>query len=132
MAFSAISTVPTGLTRDIRTIQRPSFKTIFSGLLLGICWYVSRSQERVDDVLILADSIAEHASMVAVVVETPLNFNSVSGRVGDDWFGAPISAGIVVINADAGIVATWATATDLGGSEVRPRGDRLEDSTLGA
>lgn len=43
-----------------------------------------------------------------------------------------MGAGLVVVDADAGVVATWSASADLGGFEVGPCGDRFEDGAFGA
>lgn len=60
------------LAGDIGAVERAGFEACFGGLLLGLSWDVARCQEFVDKLLVLADAVGEHASVVAVVVDAPL------------------------------------------------------------
>ena len=70
--------------------------------------------------------------MVTVVVDAPLHLNDVPGRVGRNRVRAPRCAGLVVVDAHAGVVATWAVAAYFRGVQIGPGGDRLLDRALGA
>lgn len=61
----------TGLARNIGAVERASFEAFFSGLLLGLSRDVARRNQFVDELLVLADAVGEHASVVAIVVDTP-------------------------------------------------------------
>lgn len=60
------------LAGDISAVECASFETCFGGLLLVLSRDVARREELVDELLVLADAVGEHASVVAVVVDTPL------------------------------------------------------------
>ena len=64
------------LAGDIGAVERAGFETCFGGLLLGLSWDVARCQEFVDELLVLADAVGEHASVVAVVVDAPFSVGS--------------------------------------------------------
>ena len=61
------------LAGNIGAVERASFEAGFCGLLLGLSRNVARRNQLVDELLVLADAIGEHASVVAVVVNTPLS-----------------------------------------------------------
>ena len=81
-----IGTVFASLTTYIRTRQDTLRKTVFCGLFLGFGGQVSRGQELVYERLVLADAVGEHAAVVAVVVDAPLDCDHVAGLVGRDGF----------------------------------------------
>lgn len=72
------------LTRDVGAVECAGFEACFGGLLLGLSWDVARCQEFVDELLVLADAVGEHASVVAVVVDAPF-----AATCQDTW---PLSA----------------------------------------
>lgn len=127
----AVGVVPAGLARDISAVQRACQETVLRGLLLGVSGKVTWRQEFVDEILVFAYAVAEHAPVVAVVVNAPLNFDNVSGIVGYDWCVAPVGRGLVVVYADTGVVATGTAPSYLCGGEIGPRGYGLEDGALG-
>jgi hypothetical protein len=59
------------LAGDIGAVERAGFEACFGGLLLGLGWDVAGGEEFVDELLVLADAVGEHASVVAVVVDAP-------------------------------------------------------------
>lgn len=61
------------LAGDVGAVERAGFEACFGGLLLGLSWDVARGQEFVDELLVLADAVGEHASVVAVVIDAPLS-----------------------------------------------------------
>jgi hypothetical protein len=65
-------------------------------LLFGICGKVAWCEQLVDERLVLTDAVCEHAAMVAIIVETPLDVDSVACCIRDDWLSAPEWAGLVV------------------------------------
>lgn len=108
-------------------------EAVLGSLLLGIRWDIPRSQEFVDECLVLADTPTEHATVVAVVVHAPLHIDDLTWRVGHDRVLSPYTIpGSVVINADAGIVAARTTPTNGCSGKIWPRGDGLENVALGA
>jgi hypothetical protein len=82
-------------------------------LFLGIGWKIVWIQEFVDQSLVLADTVGKHATMVSIVVDTPLHFHDLVCRVFGDHI-APVSGGLVVINTNSGIISTWSTTANLG------------------
>lgn len=132
LILATVRTVAALLPVNISAGQESFFKTVLSSLLLSFGGKVLRIQELVDYVLILADAIREHAAVVAVVVDTPLDFNNLAGRIGRNRLLAPICAGLIVVDTNACIVATWTCAPDLCLIEVWPSCHWLQDSTLRA
>lgn len=63
----------TGLAGDIGAVERAGFEAGFGGLLLGLSRDVAGGDQLVDELLVLADAVGEHASVVAVVVDAPLS-----------------------------------------------------------
>lgn len=64
------------LAGDIGTVERAGFEACFGGLLLGLGWDVAGRKEFVDELLVLADAVGKHASVVAVVVDAPFSVGS--------------------------------------------------------
>jgi hypothetical protein len=64
------------LAGDIGAVERAGFEACFGGLLLCLGWYVAGREEFVDELLVLADAVGEHASVVAVVVNAPFPVES--------------------------------------------------------
>ena len=69
--------------------------------------------------------------MVSVVVHTPFYFDDLARLVRDDRFFAPGCSRLVIVNADPGIVAARAIATDLRLVQIRPGCDRFLNGTFG-
>ena len=67
----AVRVDATSLARNIGAVERASLEAFFSGLLLGLSRDVARRNQFVDERLVLADAVGEHASVVAIVVDTP-------------------------------------------------------------
>jgi hypothetical protein len=128
----AVRTVTALLAINISARKETLFKAIFSSLLLSFSGDIARIKKLVDNVLVLTDTIGVHASMVAIVVNAPLDIDNLAGLVGGDGFFSPVGAGLVVVDADPGVVAAWARASDFGGVEVWPGCDGLKDGALGA
>lgn len=120
LAGRAVGIVPAGLAIDFGTVERAGLEAVFRGLLFGIGWEVAGSQELVDEVLVFADAIAEHATMVAVVVNAPLHFNDISCSV--CYYGrvTPVGRGLVIVYADASIVTTGTAPSYWSRGEIRP------------
>jgi hypothetical protein len=70
--------------------------------------------------------------VVAVVIDTPLDFNSVTSGVCCDHFVAPVITGLVVVNTDSGVVPARSTSTHLGCFQVWPGGYGLENGAFRA
>lgn len=131
LALRTVRTIPTLLPVDIRARQEAGFEAVLRGLLLRLSRQIRRVEQFVDNALVLADAVAEHAAVVAVVVDAPLHFDLLAGGVGGDWFGTPVVGGLVVVDAVAGVVAAGSAATDGGGVEVWPGRDGFEDGAFG-
>ena len=127
-----VGAVATSLARDICAIKCPSLETVFGSLLLDIGWEISRSQEFVDKSLILADAVTEHATMVSVVIETPLNVDNVPGRVSDNRCGTPNGARLVVIDADSGVISARTASSYLSTGQAGPSSHWLKNSAFWA
>lgn len=70
--------------------------------------------------------------MVAVVVKTPLYLYDIASIVSDDWLRPPLRARLVVVYADAGVVAARSAPAHFGSVKIRPSGDWLENRALRA
>lgn len=128
----AVRTVTTLLTINFGTGKETFFEAIFSSLLLGFGGDVVWVKELVDNILILADTVGVHASVVTIVVDTPLHVNNLSRLVSGDGFFAPVGTRLVVVDADSGVIAARTRSSDFGGIEIWPGSHGLQDSTLRA
>ena len=70
LSWGAVGAIVTGLAVDVGAGQGTLCETIFRGLFFGLRGEISRSYEFIDNGLVLADTIGEHASVIAVVVNT--------------------------------------------------------------
>lgn len=113
LILRAIRTITTLLSINIRTLQLALQEAVLGGLFLGLGREVRRVQELVDQCLVLTDAVGEHAAVVAVVVDAPLHLDHVAGGVGLHDLVAPAVAGLVVVDADAGVVSAGSAAADL-------------------
>jgi hypothetical protein len=129
--LTTIGTIAAGLSIDAGTFKKTFVKAGLGCLLLRLGWQVIRIQEFVHDVLILADTVAEHATVITVVVNTPHNVNDITRCVSLDHLFAPVTAGLVVVDAHTGIVSAGSATANWGHVEIGPRGNRLEDGALG-
>jgi hypothetical protein len=132
LSLRTIWTVVAGLAADVGAGQLALREAVFGCLFLRISGQIPGRGEFVDEGLVLADAVREHAAVVAVVVETPLHIDDVAGLIGRNGGLAPDVAGLVVVDGYASIVAAGARAADEGGVEGGPGSYRLEDSTFGA
>lgn len=89
-----------------------------SGNVVGV-------QELVDDILVLADPVAEHAAVVTVVVNAPHDLDSLTSCVGGNGGVSPGCSGRVVVVATPFIVTARAALVDLHLVQIRPRFHRL-------
>jgi hypothetical protein len=71
----------------------------------------------------LTDSVGKHATVVTVIVNTPLHFDDVICCIRGDHRVTPVIPGLVVVNTDSCIVSTWPTSANLGDLKVRPSSD---------
>lgn len=128
----AVRAVATLLAIDIGAREHTSLEALLGLLLLREGRQVVGVQELVDEFLVLADAVREHAAVVAVVVDAPLDLNGFTGAVCRDGLFAPVGAWLVVVDADPGVVSAGPGAIDHGLVQVGPCMNRLEDSTLRA
>jgi hypothetical protein len=132
LARLAVSAVVAGLPGDIGTGQKASLEAVLGGLFLIVRGRISGVEELVDDGLVLANAVTEHAAVVTVGIETPDYVKRVAGSVGRHDLSAPVCSGCVIVNTNTSIVSTYATSADWRGVQVRPRFNRLEDGTFRA
>ena len=76
--LTTVCTVVAGLSIDAGAFKKTFFKAGLGCLLLLVGWQVIRIQEFVHDILILADTVAEHATVITVVVKTPHDVNYIA------------------------------------------------------
>lgn len=103
----AVRVVTASLPSNISALQLTSLEAIFSSLLLRLRRKVPGRQKFVDESLILADAVAEHATVVTIGVEAPLHIDHIAGFVGDDRLRTPARTGLVVVDGDPGVVSAW-------------------------
>ncbi len=132
LTLAAVWAVVAGLAVDVVAVEEALLEAVLGGLLLRVGGQIARVKELVDELLVLADAVREHAAVVPVVVDAPLDLDDLAGPVGRDGSGAPRGARLVVVDADARVVAAGPVAAHDGGVEVRPRRYWLLDGALGA
>lgn len=132
LPFGTVGAIVAGLARHIGALQRAELEAVFGSLLLLVRGEVAGGGELVNQLLVLTDSIAEHAAVIAVVVDTPLHINSLAGRICRDGGVAPVVRWLIIVDTDPGIVATWTAAANGGGGDIWPGFDGLSDCALGA
>ena len=106
-------------------------EAVFCGLLFGVGGKVARGQELVDEILVFAYAVAEHSTMVTVVIKAPLHFNDISCCVGYYRRVSPMVVGLIIIDAHTSVVTTGTAPSYWCGSKVGPGGNGLEDSAFG-
>lgn len=132
LILRTIWTILACLATDIGARQLALCEAVFSCLLLGIRGQIPGRDELVDNGLVLADAIGEHAAVVAVVVEAPLYVDDIASLVACDCSLAPDVTRLVVIDGDTGVVTTGTRAANGSSVEGRPRGHGLENGALRA
>ena len=132
LPLAAVRAIPALLPIHIRAAQKPLLEAILGLLLFLLGGLVVRVEELVHNVLILADAVGEHAAVVAVVVDAPLDVDDLASGVGGDGLGAPGAGGEVIVDVNTGVVAAGAGAADGGGVEIRPGLNGLENLALWA
>jgi len=132
LSLCAVRAEVASLSADVGAFEDTLLEAVLGSLLLIIGWDVSGSEELVDERLILADTITEHSSMVAVSVNAPLDIDDLAWLEGHNGCLSPGNSGSVVVDADTSVVAARTTATNWGGSDIRPSIDRLKDGAFGA
>lgn len=121
------------LARDVGAGKGAPLETVLGGLLLLVGGEIARCEELLDERLILADTVGEHATVVTIVVDAPLDVDGLARRVAGDGRVAPQpSARLVVVDAHAGVVTTGSTAANRSNVKIGPGRDRLENGALGA
>lgn len=70
--------------------------------------------------------------MVTVVIDTPFHFHDLVSSICCDDRVAPVSGGLVIVDTNSGVIATWPTPTNLCFFQVRPCGDWFKDGAFGA
>jgi len=100
-----VRVVTARLPSNISALQLTSLEAVFSSLLLRFRRKITRCQKFVDESLILADAVAEHATMVTIGIEAPLYIDDITGLVGDDGLRTPARTGLIVIDGHAGVVS---------------------------
>lgn len=120
LALCTVGTIVTGLPTNIITVQRSSNKAVLCRLFLIVGGEVRWVQEFVDKVLILADAVAKHPTVVTVVVNAPLHRDNISWSISSHSGSTPGIRRLIVVYGRACIVTTGATTANEGGSEVGP------------
>lgn len=131
LSLGAIRVVTARLPSDIRTLQCSGLKAIFGSLLLCVGRQVPWSKKLVNQSLILADPIGEHATVITISIKTPLYIHCIATLVSDDGLGTPARAGLVIIHRNASIVAARTAAANFRRVKIRPRSYGLEDGAFG-
>jgi len=85
LALLTVRVVSASLARNVGALECSGFEAFFGCLLLSFGGQIARGQELVYECLVLADAVCEHAAMIAVVVDTPLDIDRIAGGVRDDW-----------------------------------------------
>jgi hypothetical protein len=112
LSLLTVCIVSAGLPAHISAWECTLFEAGLCSLLLSIRREIPRHQELVDERLVLANAVGEHAAVVAVVVNTPLDINHITTFVGDHWCRTPARSRLIVIHTDASIVTARPTAAN--------------------
>lgn len=107
-------------------------EAVLSCLLLVVGWKVSRNQKFVNKGLILTYAPAEHATVIAIVVKAPLNFDGVARSICGDRGISPVRGWLIVVDAHPSIITARATSSNFSCGKVGPSRDWLKNSTLRA
>lgn len=132
LTLRAVGAVVALLSINIRAGEHALLEAVFCSLLLLFRRGVAGVQELVDDGLVLADAVGEHAPVVSVVVHTPHNLDLLAGGVRFDHISAPVTCWHVVVGAYSGIVPANTAASDFGLVERWPSGYGLQDGAFRA
>jgi hypothetical protein len=84
LTLLTVRVVTARLPSNIGALQLSRLKAVLSCLLLSFSRKVSRRQELVDQGLVLANTITEHAAMITIGVQAPLYIDHVSRLVSYD------------------------------------------------
>ena len=100
------------LSINIGAWKNSLLKAFLSLLLFLLRRNVLWVKKLVHQCLILANAPTKHASMVAIVVNAPLDVNNLASLVSRDG-RTPVWSGLVVVDAHASVVTTWARSSHL-------------------
>jgi hypothetical protein len=131
LTLGTVGTEVTGLPADASTRQYASLEAIFSSLLLGFGWKIVGIEKLVDYSLILADAVANHASVIAICINAHLDVDNVPSLVGHKRC-APTWTRLIVVDAYASVISARSAATDFGSVDIGPSRHWLEDGTFRA
>ena len=129
LAWLAVRAVVTLLAINPSAGEESLLKAVLSRLLFGVSREVVGVEELVNQLLVLADTVTEHAAVIAVVINAPLHVDHLALLEGLHDI-APVGSRAVVVSRGAGAVATRAAAANWSGGNVGPRGHWLQDRTL--
>lgn len=132
LSFVAVCVMVTGLTINISAWQDTFSEAVFGLLLLLFSGLVVRVDELIHKLLVVTQTIGKHASVVTVVVDTPLNFDHFTGFVGRYGLLTPVAAWFVVVVVATLVESTRAALSNFSLIEIGPRIYRLQNGTLGA
>jgi hypothetical protein len=97
LALCTVGTIVTGLPVNIIAIQCSGNETVLSLLFLVIGGEVRWIYEFVDNVLVLADTVAEHSTVVTVGVNAPLHSDNLPSSISGDGGRSPGTSRLVVV-----------------------------------
>jgi hypothetical protein len=131
LTLGTVGTEVTGLPADASTRQYASLEAILSSLLLGFGWKIVGIEEFIDYSLILADAVANHASVIAICIDAHLDVDNVPSIVSHKRC-APTWTGLIIVDAYASVISARSAATDFGSVDIGPSCHWLEDGTFRA
>lgn len=132
LIIGAVRTVVASLAINVGARQDSLLEAILGGLLLSLGGNIVGVEKLVDNVLVLANAVGVHATMVTVVVDAPLDVNNLARFISSYRLFAPVCTRLVVVNTDSSVIAAWATSSDFGLVEIGPGGDWLQDGAFRA
>jgi hypothetical protein len=91
-----VGVVSARLAGNVGALQRAGLEAVFGSLPFGFGGKIAWLQKFVDESLILTDAVCEHTTMVAIVVETPLDIYNVASCISNDRLAAPLRTRLVV------------------------------------
>lgn len=125
LTFGAVWAVVAGLVVDVCAWQKTSLEAILGCLLLIFRREIVRVQKLVHHILILADTVREHANVVTVGVNAPLQIDHIVSAICCGYRVSSICPWLVVVDAHTRVTTAWARSANLGGIKSRPRNDWL-------
>lgn len=90
LALRAVGAKPAVLPAHIRAAQCPRLEAILGSLLLSVGREIARGEELVHEALVLADAVAEHPAVVAIVIDAPLDVDDLARLVHGCGLVAPV------------------------------------------